>query len=152
MKKLFAPLLASLAVLLLGGCGSSTDIITSGLRTGLVRLQPAGNGDLRVTWQVRNPNVVPYVLGKAVLKLSLDGTPIGTVTDNTRLGVPPTNQIEQTSVLTPTGPGAAQAVAQALARGSAGYTLDASFWMVMEEDKQEKFHLAASGTVAVAGP
>lgn len=151
MKKLFAPLLVALSLFLLGGCGSSTDIITSGLRTGLVRLQPAGNGDLRVTWQVRNPNVVPYVLGKAVLKITLDGTLVGTITDNTRLGVPPMNQIEQTSVLTPTGPGAAQAVASALARGSAAYTLDANLWMVMEEDKQEKFHLAASGNVAVAG-
>lgn len=147
MKKLFAPLLLTLAFLLLGGCANNMAVITAGLRADLVRLQRADNGDIRVTWRVRNPNVVGYVLTKQAIKVSIDGVPIGTVNSEERIGIPATNQAERTNVLTVASPAARQAIEQALARGSANYDLNATIWLLIVDDDIEKFSLTNSGTV-----
>ncbi|MDQ5977087.1 MAG: hypothetical protein QG602_59, partial [Verrucomicrobiota bacterium] len=80
MKKLFAPLLLSLAVLFVAGCSSNMQIVTAGLRAELLRLQRMPSGDVQVTWRVNNPNVVPYVITRANLKVSLDGKAVGELT------------------------------------------------------------------------
>lgn len=149
MKKLLAPLLFCLAVLLLGGCTNHMAAVTAGLRTDLVRVQRAGNGDIQVTWRVNNPNVVGYVITRNTLKISLDGVPVGTLTNEERFGIPATNHAERTGVLAVGGPDAAQAIAQALARGSADYTVDATVWLLIVGEDIEKFRLAGSGTVPV---
>ncbi len=149
MKKLFAPLLLLVATLLVAGCASNTDVVVSGLRADLVRLERAGSGDLAVTWRVRNPNVVPYVLTKASLKLSLNGQLVGTVNDPTRIGVPTAGQIEHTSILKAGEVKAAAVVDQAVAQGSAAYALDAALWVLLLEDKEDRFHLSATGTIPV---
>lgn len=147
MKKLLAPLLLALAVLLIGGCTNVAEISTLGLEADLIRLQRAANGEVRVTWRVRNPNIVAYVLTKGELRITLDGAPVGLASDTHRFGVPALNQIEQTAVLTPNGPAAADIIARAVAKGSAQYTLEATLWMLVVSDKSEKFTLSASGTI-----
>jgi hypothetical protein len=147
MKKLFAPLLFILAALVLGGCGSNTAVMTAGLRADLVRLQRAGNGDVQVTWRVQNPNVVGYVLTRSIIKLTLDGVPVGTLTSQERIGIPSMNQAERTAVLAIANPAAGAAIEQALARGSASYTLNATMWMLVVDQEFEKFTLTGSGTV-----
>lgn len=147
MKKLLAPLFLLLAGLWLGGCSNIAEISTSGLQADLVRLQRAGNGEIRVTWRVRNPNIVAYVLTKSSLRISLDGAPVGVVTDPTRFGVPPMNQIEQTTVFVPNGPAAADLINRAIAKGSANYSFEATVWMLVVDDKSEKFTLTGSGTI-----
>jgi hypothetical protein len=149
MKKLFAPLLWLVAALLLGGCASNTQIVVAGLRADLVRVQRSSAGEVQVTWRVRNPNVVPYVLTRASLKISFNGQSLGVVNDQTRLGVPINNAIEHTAVLTQPSAEAGQLVTQALAQGSASYALDANFWVLLVDDKEEKFQLKAAGTVPV---
>lgn len=149
MTKLFAPLLLTLAALFLGGCGSHTEVITAGLRTDLVSVKRAASGDIQITWRVRNPNVISYVLTKHAIKVSLDGVPVGTATGTSRFGIPSMNQVDQTSVLTVTDPAASQALAQALARGSASYKLDATLWLLIVDEDIEKFNLTGSGTVPV---
>ena len=147
MKKLLAPLFLLLAGLWLGGCTNVAEVSTSGLQADLVRLQRADNGEIRVTWRVRNPNIVAYVLTRSSLRVSLDGAPVGLVTDTTRLGVPTMNQIEHTSVLVPNGSAATDIINRAIAKGSASYALDATVWMLIVDDKSEKFTLTASGTI-----
>ncbi len=149
MKKLLAPFFLLLAALWLGGCTNIAEVSTSGLQADLVRLQRTANGEVRVTWRVRNPNIVAYVLTKTSFRLSLDGAPVGVVTDATRIGVPSMNQVEQTAVLTPNGPAAADIISRAIAKGSANYTFEATLWMLVVDDKSEKFSLTASGTVPV---
>lgn len=147
MKKLLAPLFLLLAALWLGGCANVAEVSTSGLQADLVRLQRTGGGEIRVTWRVRNPNVVAYVLTKSAFRLSLDGAPVGLVTDTTRVGVPSMNLVEQTAVLVPNGLAAADIINRAIAKGSANYTFEATLWMLVMDDKSEKFTLTASGTI-----
>lgn len=151
MKKLSAPLLLTLVTLLFGGCISNA-VISQGLRAELVRLERTAGGDLQVTWRFRNPNVVPYVINRSVLKISLDGKPIGELTGIKRFGVPAQNLFEQTSVLPASAVTDAATVQQALARGSASYNLGATMWILLVDDKEEKFHVDTAGTVALGAP
>jgi hypothetical protein len=147
MKKLLAPLFLLLTALWLGGCTNIAEVSTSGLQADLVRLQRTANGEVRVTWRVRNPNIVAYVLTKTSFRLSLDGAPVGLMTDTTRVGVPSMNLVEQTAVLVPSGPAAADIISRAIAKGSANYSFEATLWMLVVDDKSEKFSLTASGTI-----
>ncbi len=149
MKKLLAPLLLVLAVLLAGGCANVAEISTKGLHADLVRVQKAPNGEVRVTWRVSNPNIVAYVLTKSALKVSIDGAPVGVANDPKRFGVPSMNQIEQTTVLVPNGPAATEIIDRALAKGSANYALEATIWMLVVDEKSEKFVLTTNGSVPV---
>lgn len=152
MKKLLAPLFLALAALLIGGCASNTKTITAGLQVELARVQRADNGDLQVTWRVRNPNVVHYVLSRVSFKIALDGQSVGELTETRRVGVPSLNQIEQTSVLPAGAVANAAALEQALARGSAAYNLNATVWILLLDDKEEKVRIDASGTVTTGAP
>jgi hypothetical protein len=147
MKKLLAPFFLLLASLWLGGCSNIARISTSGLQADLVSLQRTGTGEVRVTWRVRNPNIVAYVLTKSAFRISLDGAPVGVVTDNTRVGVPTMNMVEQTAVLVPNGPAATEIINRALAKGSADYSFQATLWMLVVDDKSEKFTLVGSGKI-----
>jgi len=147
MKKLLTPLLLVLAVLFAGGCTNVAEISTLGLQADLVKLQKTSGGEVRITWRVRNPNVVSYVLTKSMLKISLDGAPVGLVNDPTRFGLPTMNQYELTSVLVPNGPAATDIINRAIAKGSAGYSLEATIWMLVVDQKSEKFVLTASGSI-----
>jgi len=149
MKKLFAPLLVLLTALLFSGCSSNIVATTAGLHADLVKINRATNGDIQVTWRVRNPNVVSYVLTRHSLKISVDGTAIGTIAAEKRFGIPPMNQADHTSVLTVSDPAANQAITQALAKGSANYTLNATLWLLLRDDEVEKFTLNNSDTVPV---
>lgn len=152
MKKLFAPLLLAFAVLFAAGCSSNMQIITGGLRAELLRLQRLPGGDVQVTWKVSNPNVVPYVITRANLKISLDGKAVGELTEPRRFAVPAQNLAEQTSVLPANAITDSGTVEQVLARGSATYGLNATIWILMIDDKEEKFRADASGTVATGAP
>ncbi len=147
MKKLLAPLFLLLAGLWLGGCANVARISTSGLEADLVRLNRAANGEIHVTWRVRNPNIVSYVLTKSNLRVSIDGAPVGLITEPTRLGVPTMNQVEQTSVLVPNGAAAVDIINRAIEKGSASYSFEATVWMLVVDDKSEKFTLTGSGTI-----
>ncbi|RXK54669.1 hypothetical protein ESB00_01875 [Oleiharenicola lentus] len=152
MKKLFAPLLLALGVLFVAGCSSNMQIITAGLRAELLRLQRLPGGDVQVTWKVSNPNVVPYVITRANLKISLEGKAVGELTEPRRFAVPAQNLAEQTSVLSAASVTDAALLEQALSRGSASYDLNATIWILMLEDKEEKFRADASGTVVTGAP
>ncbi len=152
MKKLFAPLLLAFTVLFAAGCSSNMQIVTAGLRAEMLRLQRLPGGEVQVTWRVNNPNVVPYVITRATLKISLDGKPVGELTESRRFAVPAQNLVDQTSVLPAGAITDSAAIEQALARGNAGYSLNATIWILMLEDKEEKFRADASGSVATGAP
>ena len=151
MKKLLAPLLLALAVLFAGGCANVAEVSTVGLHADLVKLHRTASGEVRVTWRVRNPNIVAYVLTRSALKISLDGAPVGIANDPSRFGVPTLNQVEQTAVLVPNGPAAVDIINRAVAKGSANYSLEATIWMLVVDDKSEKFTLTASGSIPATG-
>lgn len=147
MKKLFAlPLLALVA--LAAGCKNYVIPTTAGLHVDLISLQRSGH-EVHVTWRVRNPNVVAYVLTQSIHRITLGGVQIGTLTDKDRIGVPSQNEVERSGVLVPSSPAASEAINQAIAQGSAAYTLDSTFWMLVLDDKTEKFARPSSGTVPV---
>jgi hypothetical protein len=149
MKKLLAPVFVLLAVLLLGGCTSQIRISTAGVGISATRLERLDNGDLRVTWTLRNPNIVAYVFTRSTHKLWLDGTEVGTLTSTARVGLPSLNQVEAGGILTPANPAAPAAIERAAEAGSAGYRMESVFWLLVLDDKTEKVALSSSGTVAV---
>jgi hypothetical protein len=147
MKKLSVLLLLAL-VAFAAGCKNYVIPTTAGLHVDLISLQRAGD-EVHVTWRVRNPNVVAYVLTQTSHRITLGGTPIGTVTDKERVGVPSQNELERSGVLVPSSPAAREAINQAVAKGSAAYTLDSTLWMLVLDDKIEKFSRPSSGTIPV---
>jgi hypothetical protein len=149
MKKILLPLLAVFALICgFTACGS-TDFLTAGLKIELSSIERASDGAVRVTWRVQNPNVFSYLLDKTSHKLSLNGTLVGTITDNSPLGVPAQSHAERTEILTPTKPPAGTVIDQAVAQGSASYRLDSTLNVLLLDDKFEKISLTGSGTVPV---
>lgn len=147
MKKLSALVLLAL-VAFTASCKNYVIPTTAGLHIDLISLERAGN-EVHVTWQVRNPNVVAYVLTQTAHRITLGGTLIGTVTDKQRVGVPSQNEVERRGVLVPSNPAAMEAINQAVAKGSAAYTLESTLWMLVLDDKIEKFTRPSSGTIPV---
>lgn len=147
MKRLLV--LLGLLGLITGCTNISGKVIASGVQIELTRVQRQDDGSLQLTWRVNNPNVVSYLFSKTVMKVSFDGTAIGTVTENASLGVPAQNSTEFTSRLDPSGAAAVQAVERALAQGSANYHLECTVMLLLLDEKFEKISLSASGRVAV---
>ena len=149
MKKILPPLL--LALFLVCGftaCGSA-DFLTAGLKIELTGIERMGDGSVHVSWRVQNPNVFSYLLDKTSHKVSLNGTLVGTLTDNAPLGVPAQNHAERTGVLTPAKSDVKAVIDQAVTQGSAAYRLDSALNVLLVEDKFERVALASSGTVPV---
>lgn len=149
MKKL--PLLL-LAVLLAGtfsACSNPTEIIAGGLKVDLTRIERANDGAVRVTWRVSNPNIVPYLLSKTTHKITVNGIGVGTLVDDSHLGLPAQTQLERTAVLIQAGPAAVAVIEQAMVPGSAAYELDTGITLLIVDDKFEKIRLKAAGTVPV---
>lgn len=150
MKHLLTPLLL-LGLVLCGltGCSSTTEIISAGLRVEVTQIQRDSTGAVQVTWRVRNPNVVSYLFTKSTHKLILNGTAVGTLADNSPLGVPQGSQAERTVALVPANAGANEIIDRAIAQGSATYRLDSILWVLIVDDDTEKIPLSASGSVPV---
>jgi hypothetical protein len=148
MKKLSLLLLAGLLACGFIAC-TSADVMTNGLSIALTRIERTGDGAVHVTWRIGNPNIVSYLLTKGAHKLTLNGTLVGTVIDNSRLGVPAQNQVESSGLLVPVGPGSASIIDQAVAQGSASYKVESIVTMLVVNETIEKFPLSASGSVPV---
>ena len=148
------PLLSSFLVLALvlgglTGCTSTSTIIATGLRIELTQVQRMSNGEVQVTWRFHNPNVVSYLFSKVSLRVAMDGTQIGTIQDNSPLGLPASDHADRTGTLVLAGPSATQVLEQALARGSAPYRVDSTVWVLIVDDELEKIPLSRTGSVPV---
>lgn len=150
MQRMKRLLLLLCVIGLVAGCSSASKVIAAGVQVELLRVQRPGSGPAKVTWRVNNPNVVHYLFTRSVLKVTLDGVAVGTVTDTSNLGVPAQSQAEFTSDLVVAGPAASQALDRAVAQGTAAYQIDCSLWMLLIDDDYEKIAQKASGTVAVS--
>ncbi len=149
MKLRLLPLLCLTLLFALAGCTNVSEIIASGLKIELVRVTRAADGSCQVTWRIRNPNVVPYLVDHAVHKLTLGGAVVGTINVTDRIAVPRESQVEQTHALTPAGADTAARLAELAGRGSADYRVDSTVWLLIFDDEREKAALTGSGTVPV---
>ncbi len=145
MKNWLTPLLLVVSVLAFPGCTNTSAIIVTGLKLELAQVERTGDGAIQVTWRIKNPNIVPYLVDHTILKVTLDGVLVGTVTDGARLGVPPQSQAERTSVLTPADAGAAGR----LTAGTASYRVDSTIFLLIYDDDILKASLVGSGNVPV---
>lgn len=149
MKKLPLLLLTGLLVCSFSACTNVSQIIAGELRVALSRIERAGDGTVQVTWRVENPNVVSYLISKGTHKIMLNGTLVGTIVQDTPLGVPANNQLERTGLLVAAGPGAGPIIDQAVTQGSAAYQVESTVMILILDDKFEKVRLTRSGTVPV---
>jgi len=147
MKRILPLLLALVLVCGFTAC-NSMDVIAAGLKVELTGIERAGDGTVHVAWRVQNPNVFPYLLHRTVHKVSLNGTLVGTLTDESPFAVPAQSQAEHTGVLTLAKSGGT-ALDQAVAQGSVAYRLDSVVTVLLLDDKFEKIPLNSSGTVTV---
>lgn len=149
MKKMPLLFLAGLLVCGFSACSNVSEIIAGELKVALSKIERAGDGTVQVTWRVENPNVVSYLISKGTHKIMLNGTLVGTIVQDTPLGVPANNQLERTGLLVPAGPAAGPVIEQAMAQGSAAYRVESTVMLLILDDKFEKVHLTRSGTVPV---
>ena len=149
MKNWLTPLLLIVSLFALSSCTNTSQIITTGLKVELTKVARSDDGTIHVTWQVRNPNVVSYLVDRSSHKVTLDGVSIGTFTDDVRLGVPAQNVVEHTNVLVPSNAQAAAQIAQLVAKGSASYQLDSVITLLLYDDDTSKSNLTGSGSVPV---
>jgi len=149
MKKFLPPFLLALA--LIGGftACNSPESTTAGLKLELTSIERAGDGTVRVAWRVQNPNVFPYLLSKTASKLSLNGTLVATLTDDSPLGVPAQSRADRTAELKLANATATAVVDQAVAQGSAAYRVDSILTVLLLDEQTEKIRLTVSGTVPV---
>ena len=152
MKRLITPVcLLVILGAMLTGCVDKSQLVASGLRIELTGIERSGTGVLTVAWRVANPNVVPYLLTRFSHKIFLNGTKLGTIVDLEPLGVPPNTNAARTSKLTPGDAAGADAVARALASGSASYRIETQIVIRIYDETIEKSSLTNSGTVPVTG-
>ncbi len=149
MKKMPFLLLAGLLICGFSACSNVSEIIAGELKVALAKIERTGNGTVQVTWVVENPNVVSYLISKGTHKIMLNGTLVGTIVQDTPLGVPANTRLERTGLLVPAGPAASPIINQAVSQGSAAYRVDSTVFLLILDDKFEKVHLTRSGTVAV---
>lgn len=150
MKPWITPLLAALLLAAFASChAGDSEIIARGLQIELVQVERAADGTVQVTWRMKNPNVVPYLVDHAAHKITLGGTLLGTVNDTARLGLPPQSQAERTNPLTPAGPDAAGRVAQLAGQGTATYQVDSTVFLLIVDDDIIKSVLTGTGSVPV---
>ena len=95
MKKLTRLLLAVLLASSLSSCSNVSEIIAGELKVALSKIERAGDGTVQVTWRVENPNVVSYLISKGTHKIMLNGTLVGTIVQDTPMGIPASNQLER---------------------------------------------------------
>jgi len=150
MKNWLTPLLLVGSLFALAACGSNSEIIATGLKIELTRVERAGDGSIQVTWRVKNPNVVSYLIDRSAHKVKLDGVPLGTITDTVRLGVPAQSPVERTSVLTPANAQAAERLAQLATKSPASYTVDSTIFLLIYDDEILKATLSGAGSVPVS--
>lgn len=149
MKKFSLLLWAGLLIGGFSACSNTPAIIAGELKVALAKVERAGDGTVQVTWVVENPNVVSYLVSKSTHKIMLNGTLVGTIAQDSPLGVPASNRVERSGALVTAGPAAAAVIDQALAQGSAAYRVDSTILLLILDDKFEKVHLTRSGSVAV---
>jgi hypothetical protein len=150
MKNWLTPLLLVAALFTLGACTSTSEIISTGLKIELTRVERAADGTVHVSWRVRNPNIVPYLVDRSIHRVKLDGLVLGTITDTARLGVPPQSPADRTSTITPNGAMSAEQFAKLVAKGSASYQVDTTIYLLIYDDEVTKASLSATGTVPVS--
>lgn len=150
MKKMPLLFLAGLLICGFSACSNVSEIIAGELKVALAKIERTGNGTVQVTWVVENPNVVSYLISKGTHKIMLNGTLVGTIVQDTPLGVPANTQLERTGLLVLAGPAAGPVIDLALAQGSVAYRVDSTVYLLILDDKFEKVHLTRSGTVVVA--
>lgn len=149
MKNWLTPLLLVVSLFILGACTSSSEIISTGLKIELTRVERASDGTISVTWRVRNPNVVSYLIDRSIHRVKLDGLVLGTITDTARLGVPAQSPAERTSVIAPNGAMSADQFAQLATKGTASYQVDSTVYLLIYDDEITKASLSGAGTVSV---
>lgn len=149
MKNWLTPLLLAMSLLALAACTSTSEIIATGLKIELTRVERSADGTIHVSWRVRNPNVVSYLIDRSSHKVKLDGALVGTITDNARLGVPAQSPADRTSVLTPANAQAAEQVTRLATKGSASYQVDSTVFLLIYDDEITKAALSGSGSVPV---
>lgn len=149
MKLRFLPFLGAVLLLVLSACHNSGGVIATGLHIEVTKVTRSSDGSIQVTWRLRNPNVVAYLLDHATHKISLNGAVIGTVTSQERLGIPREGEVEQTFPLTPANGGVGAQLAQLVGRDPVPYQIESNVWFLIMDDDRERATLTGSGTVAV---
>jgi hypothetical protein len=150
MKNWLTPLWLVVAMFALGACTSTSTIIATGLKIEVTRVERATDGTIQVSWRVRNPNIVSYLVDRSIHRVKLDGLVLGTITDTVRLGVPPQSPADRTSTITPNGGMSAEQFSQLAAKGSASYEVESTIYLLIYDDEITKSSLSASGTVPVS--
>lgn len=149
MKRRFSPLVLLALLAVFTACSNVSKIIATGLEVEITGIERTSDNTAEVSWQLKNPNVVSYLLARVTLKIQLNGVPLGTIDHTAHLALPATTNAGQTSTLTGLNGAAARVLSDAVAAGSANYHVESEIVILIYDDDTEKSNLANSGTVSV---
>ena len=152
MKKLLTPLALLVGLLLLAtGCNSTGTIVVTGLRVEITSIERTGDGTISVTWNLTNPNIVPYLISRARHKIYLNNTFVGTTLDITAMAIPAQNHATRTSKLVLDGPAADRLIAGAIGQGPVAYRMETMLFIQLFGDMIERGDISGAGSVPVTG-
>lgn len=149
MKKWLVPLFLAVVTALIAGCTSVSELIATGLRVELTQIREASDGSVEVAWRINNPNVVGYVVDRVALRILINGELVGTVADQTRVGIAPQSGVDRKSALFLAKPAGGQRLAAAIGQAPVPYRVETTIWLLLLDDKMAKASLTGSGAVPV---
>jgi LEA14-like dessication related protein len=151
MKRFLTPLfsLLLLATFIVTGCSNNSRIIATGLEVEVTGVERESDGSVAVSWQIKNPNIAPYMFSRLSHKIQLNGVTLGSITDLQALPVPANSNAGRTSKLTTLDAAANRAVTEAINAGSANYRIETQITILVYDESVEKSNLSNSGTVTV---
>jgi hypothetical protein len=150
MKKLLTPLALLLGVLLFqAGCNNTGTIVVTGLRVEITGIERAADGTTTVTWNLANPNIVPYLLSRVSQKVFINDTLVGTTLDASAMAIPAQAHASRTSKLVLAGPAADRLLAAAAGQGPAAYRLETALSIQLYGEMIERGDISGAGSVTV---
>ncbi len=150
MKRLLTPVfLLALLAAFLPACTNTSRIIATGLEIEVTGIERASDGTVTASWQIKNPNIVAYLISRVKHKIVLNGVNLGSIDESEPLPLPIGGKGGRTSKLSGVDAAATRVLTEAASLGSANYRLDTQITILVYDDTFEKAGLTHSGTVSV---
>lgn len=149
MKRCLPPLVLLVLLGVFAACSNVSKIIATGLDVEITGIERTADHTAEVSWRLKNPNVVSYLLARVTLKVRLNNVALGTINHSSPLALPANHNVDRTGTLAGLSGDAARALADAVAAGSTNYHVDTEIIVQIYDEDTEKSVLTNSGTVSV---
>lgn len=150
----FWPLLLAVVTLPFTGCTGS-GYRPGGVTATVVDLKPAGStqfeGSGLLTLRYTNENIAPLGFSSSKLKLSLNGTVVGSVVSDQPFGIPPVSSVTQTVTLRLENLPFVRQLVSSPEASAVRYQITGTLYQVIDEEKYDQ-KVAGEGVIDLHQP